>query len=131
MTALSRRPSTVLRANREHEKYKVCGIHSVEDDESLSFKACGILWYLLSRPDGWTLNRTDLQNRHTDGPDSIITGVKELKVGGYLRIIDLRDTQGRYLSWVWVVSEKPILTEEAWQVILKDLELSNRVINPV
>ena len=40
------------------------------EDSRLSWKAKGILCYLMSRPDGWKVNRTDLQRRALEGRDA-------------------------------------------------------------
>ena len=57
------------------------------EDPKLSFKAKGILAYLLSKPDDWKLQVADLENHSNDGERSIYSGIKELRQNGYCQII--------------------------------------------
>lgn len=51
-------------------------------DDNLSWKAKGILLYLLSRPDDWQIYESELVRHSTDGLSGLKTGIKELeKVG--------------------------------------------------
>lgn len=63
----------------------------VLEDPRLSYKAKGIMAYLLSRPDDWIVRHKDLVNRSTDGKDSVSSGLKELKQLGYLQELVWRD----------------------------------------
>ncbi len=49
------------------------------EDTRLSFKAKGILAYLLSKPDNWKVIVGNLVNSSTDGKKAIYSGLKELK----------------------------------------------------
>jgi hypothetical protein len=53
-------------------------------DPRLSFKATGVLAYLLSLPDDWRVSRDDLANRKADGVASVRTAMSELEAAGYL-----------------------------------------------
>lgn len=103
--------------------YKAVRLHAVENDRKLSWKAVGLLLYLVSRPPGWKLFRLDLQKRHSDGRDGVLTGLKELKEGGYLRILEERSTKGQFLPAIWIVAEIPRKTEKEWEKTLRELEL--------
>lgn len=54
-------------------------------DERLSWKAKGILMYLLSKPKKWKAQIYDMQKWGTDGRKSIQSGLKELKDAGYVK----------------------------------------------
>ena len=56
------------------------------NDPSISYKAKGIMLYLLSKPDYWVLRHSDLKNWATDSDTSIRNGIKELEEAGYIRI---------------------------------------------
>jgi ABC-type lipopolysaccharide export system ATPase subunit len=49
------------------------------DDPRLSFKAKGILAYLLSKPDNWKVIVKDLINHSQDGKKAVYSGLRELK----------------------------------------------------
>ena len=53
-------------------------------DEGLSWKAKGILSYLLSLPDDWQIYESELQNHASDGIDSLRSGIQELIQHGYI-----------------------------------------------
>lgn len=48
-------------------------------DERISWKAKGLICYIMSLPDNWKLTVKDLQNRAKDGRDSVYSGLKELQ----------------------------------------------------
>jgi hypothetical protein len=73
---------------------------------NLSFKAKGILSYLLSRPDGWETNIPDLINHSTDKETAIRTGIRELREAGYLKQNQVREG-GKIIKWVYEVYENP------------------------
>ena len=52
-------------------------------DKRLSFKARGLLAYLLSQSDTWNFNVKDCSNHSTDGRAAIYSAMKELKRFGY------------------------------------------------
>lgn len=78
------------------------------NDERLSFKAKGILAYLLSKPDNWKVIVGDLIKRSSDGKKSIYSGLRELKACGYYIKRPVRDAAGRRISyWESVILECP------------------------
>lgn len=78
------------------------------EDTRLSWKAKGLLAYLLSRPDDWEVRVKDLINRSRDGRDSVYAGLSELEKAGYLERTVIRDDKGRIVKWVSMVYERPI-----------------------
>lgn len=65
-------------------------------DERLSWKARGLLAYLLSLPDDWRVSIRDLANRGPDGKDSVQTGLAELERTGYLTRQRFRKDDGTF-----------------------------------
>ena len=86
------------------------------ENPNLSYKAKGILSYLLSRPDDWKINLQDLINRSTDGRDGVKSGLDELALEGHVRIVQERDDAGRFCKVVYEVYEQP-LTENPVTVL--------------
>lgn len=77
------------------------------DDEDLSFKAKGILAYLLSKPDDWTCQVSELQKHAADGRDSIYSGLRELKKYGYLIKRPIKNSMNIIIEWEEVLYETP------------------------
>jgi len=80
------------------------------NDERLSWKAKGILVYLLSKPDDWTVRVGDLVNHAKDGRDSVLTGLKELQTYGYVSKKYIREN-GKFSGIEYIVYERPISTD--------------------
>lgn len=83
------------------------------DDDRLSFKAKGILAYLIGKPNDWKLRIADLVNRSREGIDSVRAGLLELRRNGYAELVRLRDEAGKTTEWVWKVSDSPMFTPES------------------
>jgi hypothetical protein len=78
-------------AHRNH--YTVIRNNTLRDSR-LSFKARGLLAYLLSLPDDACLDRRQLENAGPDGQLAIRTALQELVSKGYLRHEKHQDERG-------------------------------------
>lgn len=76
------------------------------EDKNLSFKAKGLLAYLLSKPDNWKVNINHLAKIGPDGKTSVESGLKELEENKYLYRIKKRNKEGKF-EWESIVSEIP------------------------
>lgn len=76
-------------------------------DERLSWKAKGILAYILTLPDDWVFYREELATHAKDGLDSLRSGMKELKEYGYLLRLPIRNDNNKIVSWETVIHEVP------------------------
>lgn len=75
-------------------------------DPNLSWKAKGILLYLLSLPCDWNINLNEVQRHSTDGIKSLRTGIKELTDAGYTKRQPVRDENGVIKEWETIIFEK-------------------------
>ncbi|PGC59242.1 DNA-binding protein [Bacillus toyonensis] len=76
-------------------------------DERLSWKAKGILAYILTLPDDWVFYREELATHAKDGIDSLKSGMKELKEYGYVKRTPIRNDKNKIVSWETVIHEVP------------------------
>lgn len=76
-------------------------------DERLSYKATGLLAYLLSMPDDWRVNREDLADRKTDGVAAVRSALNELDSAGYLVRRRKRLSNGTFETTL-EVHERPV-----------------------
>lgn len=74
--------------------------------QDLSWKAKGILTYMLSKPDDWKFYVENLVEQSTDGEKSFRAGWKELKELGYIQRKPVRDN-GKITQWLTIVVESP------------------------
>lgn len=80
-------------------------------DNRLSFKAKGLMSFMLSLPDDWDYTVAGLATCAKDGKDSVRGALKELENAGYLTRERARDKQGRLRSTDYVLSEEPSVIE--------------------
>lgn len=86
--------------------------NAVIRDDRLSWKALGILTYLLSLPPDFKLYLKKLGSLRPSGRDSTRTGLVELQECGYLKIEKIRDNEsGRFLGNFWEVTDTPVVLE--------------------
>lgn len=85
--------------------------NAVLQNERLSWKARGILGYLLSKPEGWEVRISDLlAASRKDGKDSLRNGLKELEFEGFLEWTQARGAGGKFES-VLDIYEQPLPEE--------------------
>lgn len=65
--------------------------NSAVNDERLSFRARGLLTYMLGRPPGWRFSGKRLSMVTTEGREAVLTALRELSHYGYYRVTKLRD----------------------------------------
>lgn len=102
-----KRLDEVIRVKKESRNFVLLDKGFLEDDR-LSFKAKGILAYLLSKPDDWKVIVGNLVNYSSDGKSAIYAGLKELKECGYYEKVPVRNESGtRIVRWESTVYEVP------------------------
>ena len=97
------------------------------NDSRLSYKAKGVMLYLLSKPDDWQVYESDIVNHATDGRDSVRTAVIELIRSGYVSRTRLRDNNGRWGAVEYVISE--FSTKDGFSNIGKSDTTNNDINN--
>ena len=97
--------NTIIRAPRRN-RYLVID-QRIVDDTRLSWAARGMLPYLLSRPDTWTMRVTDLKRRGNLGRDGTYKRTNELRSAGYMDFQQGREMQCRIRGGDYIVRETP------------------------
>jgi hypothetical protein len=77
-------------------------------DARLSYRAIGVLCYLLSKPNNWETRVSDLVKRHREGREAVQASLKELEDAGYMRRARVREA-GKFTGWETTVYESPVL----------------------
>ena len=93
----------VVRVQKNSNYSVISNVHL--QDNSLSWKAKGILSYLLSKPDNWQIYIAQLKNESTDGRDSTASGIRELINAGYITREYSRNAAGQMTGRDYVVYE--------------------------
>lgn len=101
----------MIRRGERADRYTVLPNATIED-RRLSFKALGLLTYLLSKPDHWRVDREQLAATHADGVTSVRSALRELAAAGYLVTEPARDRNGRLAGTEAVVYDRPRVAEK-------------------
>jgi len=77
-------------------------------NKKLSWKARGLLTYLLSLPDDWKVSQKNLEDQASDGENSLRSGMKELIEVGHVVRTWVRNEKGRIVDCLYDIYESPI-----------------------
>lgn len=94
---------SIIRVQKNSNYSVISNVHL--QDETLSWKAKGILSYLLSKPDNWQVYIAHLKNQSTDGRDATASGIRELINAGYISRDYTRNEVGQMTGRSYVVYE--------------------------
>lgn len=97
---------TVIIRHRSERNFTVLDNSQIRDSR-LSWKARGLVAYLLSLPEGWQLRIAQLVEQAPDGRCSTRAGLAELQKIGYLTIERERNPRGRFERTTWTITQTP------------------------
>ena len=105
------RKQTIFRTiKNEDNPFVMIDRRSIENPQ-LSWKAKGILAYLLSRPDNWVVRLGDLVKRSPDGVYAVRGAINELKKAGHVYSKEIRDENGKFVQYELEVYELPFTSK--------------------
>lgn len=82
--------------------------NSIFRDTRLKMKSLGLLCKMLSLPDDWNFSERGLAKLFdNDGMTSLRTAIADLEELGYLYREQLRDEEGRFIGWIWEITDTP------------------------
>lgn len=87
------------------DRYAIIANETLRDSR-LSFRARGLLAYLLSMPDNWQTSSERISRETTEGRDAIRAALRELETIGYVARIRSQSEDGRWKSEL-VVWDQP------------------------
>lgn len=77
------------------------------NDSRLSFRARGVLAWLLDKPDNWTTNSDAIAAAGKEGRDAIRVALRELEGCGYLKRERVRGDRGRWFTETLIYERPP------------------------
>lgn len=104
--------TVIRRAKHDKEHPFVMVSRAMIRDKSISFKAKGLLTYLLSLSDNWQVHPRQIASEMEIGVEQIYSGIKELIEAGYCRRIQEKDNTGRFSVQIYEFSEEKIFQSE-------------------
>lgn len=99
----------IVRGARPADRFTIVANAALEDSR-LSWRARGILAYMLGRPEGWKTSAERLMAQGTEGRDAVRSALAELESLGYLVRTKVQDSRGRW-STVLAVHDSPVEVE--------------------
>lgn len=80
---------------------------SMLNDERLSYRARGVLVWLLDKPDDWSVRSNSIAGNGLEGRDAIRTALSELEAAGYL-VRERKQTDKGFWTTETMVYEQPL-----------------------
>ncbi|MGO4860030.1 hypothetical protein [Arthrobacter sp. 2MCAF14] len=77
------------------------------NDPGLSLKSKGLFYFLMSKPDSWTITERGLMAQLREGRTAVAAALKELEAAGYLQRETLRNDNGKFTAGATVLREEP------------------------
>lgn len=111
--------------NKRKDNFSIIN-NDVLNDERLSFKARGLLVYMLSKPDDWQFYTSELQKHsEKDGRRSIESALKEIQDAGYLKKEQGHKSDGSFDKVNWLLVDKPTFSPQAQNVQAQNVQAQN------
>ena len=117
---------SIIRTVKNAENPFVMIDRRIFENDGLSLKAKGLLGYLLSRPDNWTICMADLVKRTKDGKDSVNSALDELIESGYVVKTEQQRESGKFSTCEYVVYEQPVLKNRDGETDAEKPQRKNR-----
>lgn len=104
--------NTVIKKVRKEKEFAQIS-NDLINNRGLSYKALGILTYILSKPDDWEVYMNDLIRDGVEGEKSVRNGINELIEKRYVQRYRVFNKEtGKVHHWETLVSETPFSSEE-------------------
>ena len=104
-----RKLNEVIRVQKQPCSYVMMDKGFLEN-AAMSWKAKGLLAYLLSKPDSWKVIVGDVVKHATDGKTAVYNGLAELGRHGHFERSPVRNKYGAFDHWESTVYELPKAT---------------------
>ncbi len=94
--------------NKDHPFTQVS--NAFINDNRLSLKSKALLIFLISKPDSWFFNYSDILNSCSDGLSSIKSSIRELISFGYISLHKFRNLNKTFRHFHYTIYETPVKT---------------------
>lgn len=85
--------------------------NTVIRDKRLGFKAFGLLVFLLHLPADFKVSVAWLSQQRRTGRHAVRAAIGELEGFGYMGVELARDDRGKFVGWIWWVTDRPHVAE--------------------
>lgn len=87
--------------------------NSAINDNRLTFRARGLLAYMLGRPPGWRFSADRMSKVGPDGPYAIRMALQELRHAGYYRTTKVQVERGQFVTLTEVAASPDLMPGQA------------------
>ena len=101
---------TIIKIANKTENFTIVS-NEVPRDNTLSARAKGIYFYLMTLPANWVIHKEEIYTHFTEGRDALDTAWGELVKAGYIKKDTIREA-GKIVSNTWIVYESSRVTEK-------------------
>lgn len=106
MTADNESEQTIFKKGKYEKNFTTVSNNTFKN-VVLSWKAKGLLIYLLTLPDDWKISLAHLIKQAPDGRDSLMGGVMELRKAGHIKIRENQRREGKFAGVTYLIYEEP------------------------
>lgn len=96
----------IVRIKRKSHNYSIID-NAPLSDSRLSYRARGVLAYLLTKPDEWEVNMKEIESGGKEGREAIRAAFNELKALGYAELKAEKGRGGAFAGRKWMINECP------------------------
>lgn len=118
----------IIRVEKNKDNPYVVINKTLLEDKRLSWKAKGMLTYLLSKPDNWKPIREELVKASKDGITVVRNTLKELEELGYMKRQPIRE-DGKIKAWEHVVYEIPQTHQISENLLVENLPVEKSPVD--
>lgn len=115
--------TTILIYRTEGDNFTIVPNDTI-GDKRLSWRAKGILTYLVGKPKDWEVQITDIRKHGKEGERAIRASLMELRRVGYASLRAIRKDR-RIASWKWLISDRAIFNPTEDSLLGRNEHLQN------
>lgn len=97
---------TIFKVKNKTNNFTII-MNNVAKDSTISLKAKGLYYYLMTLPEDWILHKSELKTHFKEGEHSIDQAFNELKIMGYIKEEKVRGENGQFIEVKYTVHESP------------------------
>jgi hypothetical protein len=99
---------TIIRTQKDKDNPYSMIHRGYAQDSRLSWATRGMMTYLLTKPDGWTIQVQDLVNQGPSGRDAVYAMLREAREYGYMERKRERNEKGQLVWGPYILRERPL-----------------------
>jgi hypothetical protein len=123
-------PPGGVRHDGDDDNFVIVPRPTIRDDR-LSFRARGLLTFLLDLPEGWDIRASWLAKQGKEGEEAVYTALRELRTFGYYRVELRKGEGGRWISGTAIRKRPSPLWAAQYAVELEARAAKRKVSLPV